>query len=156
VSALDVFANVALPLREQRTLPEEAVADLVRLKLALVGLQPSDAGKMPAALSGGMVKRAALARALALDPQLLFLDEPTAGLDPVSAAAFQELVRTLRRQLDLTVVMITHDLQTLEALGDRVAMLADQRVVALGPRDEVEQVDHPFVRAYFGRAAGRA
>jgi phospholipid/cholesterol/gamma-HCH transport system ATP-binding protein len=150
-SALDVFANVAFPLREQRLLPPDVVADLVMLKLALVGLHPADAAKKPAELSGGMVKRAALARALALDPELLFLDEPTAGLDPVSADAFQDLIRTLRRELDLTVVMITHDLETLAALSDRLCVLADRRVVAVGPLDQIASVDHPFVREYFAR-----
>ena len=155
-SALDVFANVAFPLREQRTLPPDVVTDLVMLKLSLVGLHPADATKKPAELSGGMVKRAALARALALDPELLFLDEPTAGLDPVSAEAFQDLIRTLRRELDLTVVMITHDLETLAALSDRLCVLADQRVVAVGPLDEIARVDHPFVQEYFARIEKQA
>ncbi len=152
-SALDVCANVALPLRETRALPEDVVADVVGVKLALVGLAPEDAHKMPAQLSGGMVKRAALARALAKDPELLFLDEPTSGLDPVSATAFQELIRALRQRLGLTVFMITHDLETLATLSDRVAVLAEGRVVALGRLDEVRRVDHPFVREYFARGS---
>ena len=152
-SALDVGSNVALPLRETRALDDALVRDVVAVKLSLVGLSPADARKMPAQLSGGMVKRAALARALALDPELLFLDEPTSGLDPVSATAFQELIRSLRARLGLTVLMITHDVGTLEALSDRVAVLADQRIVAIGPLDEVRRVDHPFVKEYFAHAA---
>jgi phospholipid/cholesterol/gamma-HCH transport system ATP-binding protein len=150
-SALDVAENVAVPLEEARVLDREVVQEVVRLKVAAVGLSPGDAHKVPSELSGGMVKRAALARALALDPELLFLDEPTSGLDPVSATAFQELVRSLRERLALTVVMITHDMETLEALSDRVAVLADQRLVAVGPLPEVRRVDHPFVREYFAR-----
>ncbi len=148
-SALSLFDNVALPLREQRFLDEAVVAEVVMLKLGLVGLAPSDAVKLPSELSGGMVKRAALARAIALDPELLFLDEPTAGLDPVSAAAFQALIRELRRELGLTVVMVTHDLDTLTTLSDRVAVLADQRLIALAPLEEVLRTDHPFIREYF-------
>jgi phospholipid/cholesterol/gamma-HCH transport system ATP-binding protein len=155
-SALDVFANVALPLRETRAFPEPVVSDVVRLKLALVGLQAHDAARMPAELSGGMVKRAALARALALDPELLFLDEPTSGLDPVSAAGFQELIQELRRRLSLTVLMVTHDLETLARLSDRVAVLADQRLVALGALEDVRRVEHPFVRSYFASSASGA
>jgi phospholipid/cholesterol/gamma-HCH transport system ATP-binding protein len=126
------------------------------LNVERVGLDPRDARKLPAALSGGMVKRVALARALALEPELLFLDEPTAGLDPVSADAFQELVRQLRRDLDLTVVMVTHDLSTIEALSDRVAALADHTLVALGPLSEVKAAEHPFVREYFSDERARA
>jgi phospholipid/cholesterol/gamma-HCH transport system ATP-binding protein len=152
-SALDVHENVALPLRELRALDEDVISDLVRLKLELVGLSPADARKRPAELSGGMVKRAALARALALDPELLLVDEPTSGLDPVSAAGFQELVRKLRARLRLTVVMVTHDVDTLAALSDRVAVLAEGRIVALGSLDEVRRASHPFVQQYFARFA---
>jgi phospholipid/cholesterol/gamma-HCH transport system ATP-binding protein len=148
-SALSVFDNVALPLRELRLLDRDTISALTMLKLKLVGLAPSDATKLPAELSGGMVKRAALARALALDPELLFLDEPTAGLDPVSAVGFQSLLRDLRTELDLTVVMVTHDLDTLKALSDRVAVLAEERLVAVAPLDEVMSMEHPFIREYF-------
>ena len=154
-SALTVFDNVALPLRELHLLDEGTISDLVMLRLAMVGLGPGDARKMPAELSGGMVNRAALARALALDPELLFLDEPTSGLDPVSADSFQGLVTSLRRQLTLTVVMVTHDLDTLDALSDRVAALADRRLVALGPLDDVRRSEHPFIQQYFSSERGR-
>lgn len=154
-TSLDVLANVALPLREQRKLDEAAVRDVALSKLALVGLSPEDGAKRPAELSGGMVKRAALARALALDPELLVLDEPTAGLDPVSADVFQLLVRRLRLELRLTVFMITHDLETLSALSNRVAVLADRRVVTVGQLDDVARFDHPFVREYFSGPRAR-
>lgn len=155
-SALSVFDNVALPLRELRSLDARTIRSLVLLRVRSVGLKVDDAGKLPAELSGGMVKRAALARSLALDPELLFLDEPTAGLDPVAADAFQELIRTLRRELDMTIVMITHDLPTLSALSDRVAVLADQRIVAVGPLDEVKASEHPFIQEYFSDERARA
>ncbi len=148
-SALSVFDNVALPLRELHLLDHDTISALTMLKLRLVGLSPSDAAKLPAELSGGMVKRAALARALALDPELLFLDEPTAGLDPVSAVGFQSLVRDLRTELGLTVVMVTHDLDTLRALSDRVAVLAEAQLVVVAPLDEVLSMEHPFIREYF-------
>jgi len=148
-SALSVFDNVALPLRELKTVPREVVQPLVMLKLAQVGLKPEDALKMPAELSGGMIKRVSLARSLILDPQLLFLDEPTAGLDPDSSKRFVRLIRNLRREMGLTVVMVTHDVETLFALADRVAVLAEQRLVAIGPLDEVAQRPHPFVRNFF-------
>jgi phospholipid/cholesterol/gamma-HCH transport system ATP-binding protein len=154
-SALPVFDNVALPLRELHLFDDETIHRVVMTKLSLVGLTPGDAPKLPSELSGGMVKRAALARALALDPELLFLDEPTAGLDPVAATAFQQLIRQLRRGLGLTVVMVTHDLDTLSALADRVAALAEGRLVALGTLDEVRLVDHPFIREYFASERGR-
>ncbi|KAG0731762.1 hypothetical protein G6F23_014987 [Rhizopus arrhizus] len=120
-SALSVFDNVALPLRELRTVPEDLVRDVVMCRLAMVGLSAQDAGKRPSDLSGGMVKRVALARALSLDPELVFLDEPTAGLDPLRSDEFVDLVRSLHRQLGFTVVMVTHDLDTLLALATRVA-----------------------------------
>jgi phospholipid/cholesterol/gamma-HCH transport system ATP-binding protein len=127
------------------------------LKIAMVGLPPDTAGKKPSELSGGMKKRAGLARALALDPELLFLDEPTAGLDPISASAFDELIRQLQRSLGLTVLMVTHDLDTLHAICDRVAVLLDKRVVA-GTMEELMAYDHPWVKEYFhgprARAAG--
>jgi phospholipid/cholesterol/gamma-HCH transport system ATP-binding protein len=154
-SALTTFDNVALPLRELHTLDESTISDIVMARLGAVGLGPSDAAKQPAQLSGGMVNRVALARALALDPELLFLDEPTAGLDPVSADSFQQLVSDLRRDLGLTVVMVTHDLDTLGVLSDRVAALAESRLIALGPLEEVQAVDHPFIRQYFASERGR-
>ncbi|RYE69096.1 MAG: ATP-binding cassette domain-containing protein, partial [Oxalobacteraceae bacterium] len=121
-SALNVFDNIALPMRELRALPEDVIRDAVLLKMDMVGLGPEHAAKMPSDLSGGMVKRAALARALALEPQLLFLDEPTAGLDPDLSDAFVTLIQTLHRELKLTVVMVTHDLDTLFALSSRIAV----------------------------------
>jgi phospholipid/cholesterol/gamma-HCH transport system ATP-binding protein len=154
-SALSLFDNVAVPLRELHLLSEDVIHDLVLSKLDLVGLTAADATKLPSELSGGMVKRAALARSLALDPELLFLDEPTAGLDPVAASGFQSLVRQLRRELDLTVVMVTHDLDTLAALSDRVAALADGRLIAVGTLAEVRQADHPFIHEYFASERGR-
>jgi phospholipid/cholesterol/gamma-HCH transport system ATP-binding protein len=154
-SAFSLFDNVALPLREMHMLDEDVIRNLVMSKLELVGLGPPDAAKLPSELSGGMVKRAALARSLALDPELLFLDEPTSGLDPVAATGFQTLVRQLRRELDLTLVMVTHDLDTLATLSDRVAALADGRLIAVGTLAEVRQVDHPFIREYFASERGR-
>ena len=148
-SALSVHDNVALPLRELKSVPGNMVRPLVMLKLAQVGLKPEDANKMPAQLSGGMVKRVALARALILDPQLLFLDEPTAGLDPDSSKQFVKLVRDLRRELGLTVVMVTHDVDTLFALVDRVAVLAERKIIAIGSLAQVAPLPHPFVRNFF-------
>lgn len=148
-SALSAFENVALPLRELHALPEDVVRELVLLKLEAVEIDPDSAGKLPAELSGGMVKRVALARALALDPELLFLDEPTAGLDPERSSGFVQLIVRLRRELRLTVVMVTHDVETLIALADRVAVLADQRLIAVGPLWEVVDFPHEFVRSFF-------
>ena len=148
-SALTVFDNVALPLRELHSLSENMIRDLVMIKLNMVAIEPQDACKMPAALSGGMIKRVALARALALDPKLLFLDEPTAGLDPELSEGFVELILTLRSEMDLTIVMITHDHDTLVALSDRIAVLADKRVVIAGTLNEVCHYQHPFIISFF-------
>jgi phospholipid/cholesterol/gamma-HCH transport system ATP-binding protein len=154
-SALSVYDNIALPMRELRTLDERMIRDLVMLKLKMVDIAPMHATKMPAELSGGMIKRIALARAMALDPELLFLDEPTAGLDPELSEGFVKLIQTMRRELTLTIVMATHDLDTLVALSDRIAVLAEQRVVALGTLEEVIKTDHPFIRNYFFGERGK-
>ncbi|HEX8958138.1 MAG TPA: ATP-binding cassette domain-containing protein [Burkholderiaceae bacterium] len=154
-SALNAFDNVAQPLRELRVLPYDLIRDTVHLKLRMVGLTPQDGLKMPADLSGGMVKRVALARALALEPELLFLDEPTAGLDPCRSESFVELIQALRRELNLTAVMVTHDLDTLFELADRIAVLADRRFVALGTAAEVVEVQHPFIAEFFLGERGR-
>ena len=148
-SAFNVYENVAFPLRELKVLDEDLIRDLVRLKLSMVELLPRHAWLMPAELSGGMTKRAALARALSLEPELLLLDEPTAGLDPDRSESFVRLVRSLRDELGLTVVLVTHDLETLGALATRVAVLAEQRILTFGTLDEVMGVDHPFVHNFF-------
>jgi len=155
-SALSVFDNVALPLRELRSLEESLIRDLVMLKLHLVEIEPEHVGKMPAELSGGMVKRVALARALALDPELLVLDEPTAGLDPDRSRSFVSLVQTLSQEYALTVFMVTHDVETLTTLSTRVAVLAEGRIVADGALDEVMQSDHPFIGSFFGKSPAHA
>ncbi len=154
-SALSVYDNVALPLRELGTLDDTTIHDLVMVKLDSVGIAASHATKMPAELSGGMVKRVALARAIALDPELLFLDEPTAGLDPDRSESFVKLIKSLRADLHLTVVMATHDLNTLVDLSDRVAMLADQRLVGIAPLKELIKLDNPFIRSFFLGERGR-
>jgi phospholipid/cholesterol/gamma-HCH transport system ATP-binding protein len=149
-SALSVFDNVALPLRELRSLDKRLIRDLVMLKLHLVEIEARHVGKMPAELSGGMVKRVALARALALDPELLVLDEPTAGLDPDRSRSFVKLIQSLSREHSLTVFMATHDVDTLSTLATRVAVLAEGHIVADGPLDEVRQNKHPFIASFFG------
>jgi phospholipid/cholesterol/gamma-HCH transport system ATP-binding protein len=155
-SNLTVRNNVAAPMFEHTTLSKKQIYELADLKIALVGLRPESGGLKPAELSGGMRKRAGLARALALDPELLFLDEPTAGLDPIGAAAFDELLKDLSDSLDLTVFMITHDLDTLYEITDRVAVIADKKVVAVGPVQQLEKSDHPWIREYFLGPRGRA
>lgn len=148
-SALNVFENVALPLRELKTLPDDLIRRLVLYKLGQVEIDAASAAKMPAELSGGMVKRVALARAIALDPELLFLDEPTAGLDPDRAKDFVRLIESLRRALHLTVLMATHDVETVIGLADRVAVLAEQRLVAVDSLWDVVEHPHPFVQSFF-------
>ena len=155
-SSLTVTENVMVPMREHHDLPESLTIRLAALKIALAGL-PAEAGaKYPSELSGGMVKRAALARALALDPDILFLDEPTAGLDPIGAAAFDQLILTLRESLGLTVFLITHDLDTLYTICDRVAVIAKKRVLIADTLDKVERFDEPWVQEYFQGPRGRA
>jgi phospholipid/cholesterol/gamma-HCH transport system ATP-binding protein len=151
-----VRQNVAAPMYEHTRLTRPEINQLADLKIALAGLQPEAGVLKPSELSGGMRKRVALARALALDPELLFLDEPTAGLDPIAAAAFDELIKDLSDSLDLTVLMITHDLDTLYTITDRVAVLADRKVVAAAPVQELEHSDHPWIREYFLGPRGRA
>jgi len=148
-SALSVADNIAFPLREVGVFTNTELTLLVARKLDQVGLPATTAELSPAALSGGMIKRVALARALALEPELLLLDEPTAGLDPVASEQFVHLIQDLRGALGLTVVMVTHDLDTIHDLCDRIAVLADRGVVALGSLAEVTQVDHPFIHDYF-------
>lgn len=159
-SALSVIENVASPLVEHTRLPKEVIRELAEMKIAMVGLKPESHHLKPAELSGGMRKRVGLARALALDPELLFLDEPTAGLDPIGAGAFDELIRRLADDLGLSVFMITHDLDSLYAITDKVAVVADKRIVAKATVRELEHSEHPWIREYFlgprGRAADRA
>jgi phospholipid/cholesterol/gamma-HCH transport system ATP-binding protein len=156
-SSLTVGENVQVPLKEHHPeLPESLIYELSLLKVKLAGLPADAIDKLPAQLSGGMRKRAGLARALALDPPLLFLDEPTAGLDPIGAAAFDKLTRSLQQALGLTVFLITHDLDTLYTICDRVAVLADRRVIAVAPLAEIEQLGHPWVQEYFNGPRGRA
>ena len=154
-SNLTVKENVAAPLFEHTDMLKDEIDELADLKIALAGLPPGSGALRPAELSGGMIKRASLARALALDPELLFLDEPTSGLDPISAAAFDELIRDLADSLDLTVFMITHDLDSLYTITDQVAVLADKKVVAMAPVRELEKSDHPWIQEYFGGPRGR-
>jgi phospholipid/cholesterol/gamma-HCH transport system ATP-binding protein len=148
-SSLTVEQNVAAPLREHTDLPVRECMELARLKIALAGLPASACGKMPSELSGGMRKRAALARALALDPELLFLDEPTSGLDPISARAFDRLIRLLSDSLGLTVFLVTHDLDTLLAMVDRIIVLAYGKVLGEGTVEELKQIDDAWLRDYF-------
>jgi phospholipid/cholesterol/gamma-HCH transport system ATP-binding protein len=153
-TSLTVAENIILPVVETLRLDEPTLAQLVELRLRMVGLPLDSAAKFPAQLSGGMIKRAALARALALDPVLLFLDEPTAGLDPIAATAFDDLVLYLRKTLGLTVVMVTHDLDTLARTCDRVAVLVDRKVI-VDTLDGIGASDHPWIREYFHGARGR-
>lgn len=148
-SSLTVEQNVAAPLREHTDLPVKTCLQLARLKIDMVGLPASACTKMPSELSGGMRKRAALARALALDPELLFLDEPTSGLDPISARAFDRLIRLLSDSLGLTVFLVTHDLDTLLAMVDRIVVLAQGKVLGQGSVEELKKIDEPWLRDYF-------
>ena len=156
-STLTVAENVQVPLREYYpNLDQDLLDEIAAYKVAMAGLGSEAGPKYPSELSGGMKKRAGLARALALDPMLLFLDEPTAGLDPIGAAAFDELTKSLQRSLGLTVFLITHDLDSLFAICDRVAVLADQKVIAVGTIDELLALDHPWIQEYFNGPRGRA
>jgi phospholipid/cholesterol/gamma-HCH transport system ATP-binding protein len=152
-SALNVFDNVAVPVREARWWPEELLKELVLVTLQTTGIDPADAGKLPAELSGGMVKRVALARALVLKPELLFMDEPTAGLDPEQCHAVVRLIERLKEAFKLTVVLVTHDVDALSALADRVAVLADRHIVVVAPPAEAKRFPHPFVHHFFDAAA---
>lgn len=155
-SSLTVAQNVQVPLKEHLHLPKALMDEIAALKIAMVGL-PAEAGaKYPAELSGGMRKRAGLARALALDPEIVFLDEPTAGLDPIGAAAFDELIRRLQQTLGLTVFMVTHDLDSLHAICDRIAVLAEKRVLVTGTMDDMLRHAHPWIREYFHGPRARA
>ncbi|CAK0750486.1 Intermembrane phospholipid transport system ATP-binding protein MlaF [Gammaproteobacteria bacterium] len=153
---LTVAENVMVPLREHTHLPSSLLAELAALKIALVGLPPEAGAKYPSQLSGGMIKRAAIARALALDPDLLFLDEPTAGLDPQGASALDELVLQLRELLGLTVIIVTHDLDTLWRVTDQVAVLGEQRVLAQASMTTLSSLEHPLIRDYFTGPRARA
>jgi phospholipid/cholesterol/gamma-HCH transport system ATP-binding protein len=148
-SSLTALQNVQFPMRENLHLSEKLLREVALAKLEMVGLDARDGNKLPSELSGGMTKRVALARALALDPELVLLDEPTSGLDPIAAADFDELIRTLQQTLDLTVFMVTHDLESLRTVCDRIAALADGKVVAVGKMADMLQSQHPWAQAYF-------
>ncbi len=148
-SGLTVRQNIQVPMREYLSLSQPLMDELAMLKIELVGLRPDAADKFPSELSGGMIKRAALARALSLDPEIVFLDEPTSGLDPIGAAEFDELIRTLQKTLGLTVFMVTHDLDSLYSICDRIAALADKKVIAVGPVAELLKSEHPWLKSYF-------
>lgn len=155
-SSLTVAQNIEVPLREHTDMPETLMHEISAYKISMTGLPPEAGEKYPRELSGGMVKRASLARALALDPKILFLDEPTAGLDPIGAAAFDNLIRRLRDALGLTVFLVTHDLDTLVTVCDRIAVLAEKRVILAGTMDEMLAYDHPWVKEYFHGPRARA
>lgn len=155
-SSLTVKQNIQFPLRENLKLSQRLLDDIAFTKIEMVGLKPDVAEKLPSELSGGMIKRAALARSLALDPEILFLDEPTSGLDPIGAGEFDELIRTLQQTLGLTVFMVTHDLDSLHTVCDRIAALAEGKVIAQGTIATMMQATHPWLRAYFHGARARA
>jgi len=156
-SSLTVLQNIQVPMREHLDLPQSIMDDLAYLKLAMVGLPADAAHKFPSELSGGMRKRAGLARALSLDPEIVFLDEPTAGLDPIGASAFDQLIRKLQQTLDLTVYMVTHDLDSIFTVCDRVAVLADKKIVRTGTPEELRSRPlHPWIEEYFCGERARA
>jgi phospholipid/cholesterol/gamma-HCH transport system ATP-binding protein len=148
-SSLTALENIEFPMREYLDVSEGLRREVATAKLEMVGLTPADGDKLPSELSGGMTKRVALARALALDPEIVFLDEPTSGLDPIAAGDFDALIRTLQQTLDLTVFMVTHDLESLHTISNRVAVLADGKVVACGPVASMLESEHPWVKSYF-------
>ncbi len=155
-SSLTVAQNIQVPQREHLKLPQALMDELAAIKIRMVGL-PAEAGaKFPSELSGGMRKRSGLARALSLDPEIVFLDEPTAGLDPIGAAAFDQLIKKLQQTLGLTVFMVTHDLDSLYAICDRIAVLAEKRVIVVGTMDDMMAHDHPWIREYFHGPRSRA
>lgn len=153
-SSLTVAENIELPMLEIANIPKSLAEELVLLKLQMMGLEPYTANKYPSELSGGMVKRVSLARALAIDAEVLFLDEPTAGLDPIAASSFDKLIKVLQGNLNLTVVMITHDLNTLHAICDRIAVLVDKRIIIGSPK-EIQNNPHPWIQSYFKGERGR-
>lgn len=155
-SSLTVKQNIQFPLRENLKLSQKLMDDIAYAKIEMVGLKCDAGEKLPSELSGGMIKRASLARALALDPEILFLDEPTSGLDPIGAGDFDELIRTLQQTLGLTVFMVTHDLDSLHTVCDRIAALADGKVIAQGTIETMMEATHPWLRAYFHGARARA
>ncbi|MCW5750740.1 MAG: ABC transporter ATP-binding protein [Alphaproteobacteria bacterium] len=155
-SSLTVAQNIQVPLREHLRLPQALMDDIAAMKIDLVGLPPEAGAKYPSELSGGMRKRAGLARALAMDPEIVFLDEPTAGLDPIGAAAFDNLILSLQRSLGLTVFMVTHDLDSLHAICDRIAVLAEKKVLVTGGMERMMSETHPWIREYFHGPRARA
>jgi len=155
-SGLTVAQNVQVPMREHLHLPEALMDQIAAVKIGLVGLSPEAGPKFPSELSGGMIKRAGLARALALDPEIVFLDEPTAGLDPIGAAAFDQLILQLKETMGLTVFMVTHDLDSLHAICDRIAVLAEKRVLVTGTMEDMLKQEHPWIREYFHGPRARA
>src|SRR5271166_1857329 len=154
-SSLTAQENVQFPMCEHLDLSKALLEEVAAAKLEMVGISPGDGRKLPAELSGGMVKRVALARALALDPEIVFLDEPTSGLDPIAAADFDELIRTLQQTLGLSVFMVTHDLDSLHAVCDRIAVLSEGRVIAAGPIETMLASEHPWLKSYFRGKRGR-
>ena len=148
-SSLTAFQNIEFPMREHLRLPERLMREIATVKLEMVGLKGQDGEKPPAALSGGMTKRVALARALALDPAIVFLDEPTSGLDPIAAREFGVLIRTLQHTLGLTVFMVTHDVDALQTICDRIAVLAEGKIIAIGSMSEVLRIQHPYLQSFF-------
>lgn len=155
-SALTVKQNIQVPMREYLNLSDRLLDEIAMLKIEMVGLNPDAADKLPSELSGGMIKRAALARALALDPDIVFLDEPTSGLDPIGAGEFDDLIATLQRTLGLTVFMVTHDLDSLYSVCDRIAALGEGKILAEGPIETMLESDHPWLRSYFHGKRARA